>query len=409
MSELLLRVDKYLDGAEVPHGAVAQVLAFDSRGGRSPAADVRDVVVPVGGNVAPASIPVEPGDYLIEVLLPNGERTSAEVRAGEAPVSVDLAVTHSPREWLSWQHLVGGVPLRENMRPGRGAGPVRLEWLEGLPRGRVGLAGPGYPWRAVLAIVTGAEPAPEGLAVAPLTGESGWQLYRFGAAGALKWLDQEPEPGGPMRRRYLVARSGADVSLVPVPVPWPITSGGAAVVDVLVRDQPDGARILISPMDQYIAPVIGFLSAGSAQPARVLVDHARSRLFEKMVNPFAAAAGGYVLLATEETGDTAWHPLIANLAARFDWLPDGAVLQGRLLLRHRSGSADVHAARDSFMEAYRRGLPFYTLGLQWLVDGLRTFAGTGDEEAGRMLATVQEVAWHADLAQPFATLRSGTG
>ncbi|WP_163542313.1 hypothetical protein [Occultella kanbiaonis] len=408
MSELLLRVDKYLDGAEVPHAGVAQVLAFDSHGARAPAADVRDVIVPVGGNVVPASIPVEPGDYLVEVLLPNGERTSAEVTAADAPVSVDLAATHSPREWLSWQHLVGGVPLHEDMQPDRGAEPVRLRWLEGRHRGRVGPAGPPDPWREVLEIVAGAEPTPEEVAVAPLTWESGWQLYRFGAGGSLTWLAEDPVPGGPLPRRYLVARGGEGVTLVPVPVPWRMASGGAAAVDVLVRDLPDAPLILLSPMEPDLAPVLGFLSAGSAQPARVLVDHARSRLFEKMMNPLAAAAGGYVLLATEETGDTAWHPWIANLAAWFDWLPDGAVLRGRLLLRHRSGSDDVQAAREAFVTAYRRGLPFYTLGLQWLVDGLRTFAGAGDEEAGRMLTTAQEVAWHADLAQPFATLRSGS-
>ena len=85
-------------------------------------------------------------------------------------------------------------------------------------------------------------------------------------------------------------------------------------------------------------------------------------LFIKMSNPLAAAAGGYVLLATEQgTEPNDWHRWIENLCNWFEWLPDGAILHASLKLRHQYSDGDLDEARRMLIEAYRRGLPFYSV------------------------------------------------
>lgn len=409
MSELLLCATNYLDGGAVRNGAVAQVLAFDKRGRRKPSSDVLDIVIPVGSGVTPVSVPVAPGDYIVDVRLPNGERRSVEVTVKAEPVLAEIDVTHSPREWLSWQHYVGGVPLHPDLRAEGDAQPTSVAWVTGLEAGVPEQGAAADPWRTkILPVVLGEVPPPPGRALGQAHRESGWTQYRVGGGGDLEpWAQHDPVGGTYEPRRYLLVQTSASHWLVPAPVPWR-TLEGTAAVDLLVRDAPV-AQVAVSPVDPEIGPVLAYLMGGAAQDARLLVDRgeAKDLLFGKMMNPLAAAAGGYALLATEATGDTAWHRWIHNLAEWFDWLPDGAVQQGRLLLRHRRGPDDVHRARDAFVRAYARGLPFYTLGLIWLVDGLALFAGSGDAEAREMLAPVQEASWRVDLAQPFTTLRLG--
>ena len=413
-SAIRLWARKYLDGVNAPNGAVATVLAFDAEGRRTPAQDVPEVTVPIGWNVTPASVPVAPGNYLVELRLPNGELTSTEVTVTDQPVEVEIDLTHSPREWLSWQHFLGGVPLHEDLHTRQAGGPVEVRWLTGVGPRLFRTAG-GDPWRDLLAVVTRRRTPPRGRSLGPPHQESGWSHHRLGAQGRLdNWIQDDPHPGDHGEpRHYLLTRAGSTSWLLPAPIPW-WTRSGAVALDLLVRhqDQADAAgagQVMLSPLDPDIAPLLGYLMGGSARSARLVVDHAEARelLFLKFINPLAAAAGGYALLSSEETGDTAWHPWIRNLAARFEWLPDGAIQQGRLLLRHRRGPDDVARARAAFVDACARGLPFYTLGLLWLVDGLSLLADSGDEEARRLLAPVQEVSWHADLTQPFTTLRLG--
>jgi hypothetical protein len=161
----------------------------------------------------------------------------------------------------------------------------------------------------------------------------------------------------------------------------------------------------MSPRDPVVGSALGYMGTGSLANARVIFDRALTMLYRKQINPLAAAAGGYVILATDQgEPDQVWHEWIANLANRFPWLPDGMVLHGRLLLKHRRGEADVEAARRAFFEAHDRGIPYYSLGLQWLVDGLALLA-TRDKEARERLASAQEIAWMANLQQPFTTIR----
>lgn len=99
-----------------------------------------------------------------------------------------------------------------------------------------------------------------------------------------------------------------------------------------------------------------------------------------------------MLLATEhEAGEHEWHTWVKNLADLFEWLPDGMIQYGRLRLLRRQGESDIQEARAAFFQAYDRGLPYYSMGLQWLAEGLSLLASRDDVDARPRLASVQEV------------------
>lgn len=424
MATIALRLGRDVGGMALDQAAVAQIIGLAEDGSRLPTRDRRDVVIAAGWQAEPTKVPVEPGWYLIEARTPNGQVMPQQVEVAEgANVPVDLEGQQSPREWLGWSHLMGNV--RESATGGLigGAGggsapmppppppPPELLWLAEPAPALVDPHLGAEAWPLLAAAHEAADPMslvgrPVDQPMPPLRSEPAGDLYRLGSQGPLGWSDHDV-PAEPLTRRtWVAARLGEQLDLACLPVPWPTWGPGPSPVDVIVSqpDTPDGAMIAMSPMDPTFGPLMGFLGRSDYRCARQLVDSARERLFDKMYNPLAAAAGGYVLLATETTGDSDWHPWIANLANWFPALPDGAILHGRLLLRHRRGPDDVAHAAARFAEAAGRGLPYFTLGLQWLVEGLVALSAQ-DPVSAKLLEQVKPVAWLADPEQAFTTLR----
>jgi hypothetical protein len=85
-------------------------------------------------------------------------------------------------------------------------------------------------------------------------------------------------------------------------------------------------------------------------------------------------------------------------------LPDGAIQYASLGLRHSQTAEDLQEVRKAFIAAYGRGLPFYSVGLQWLLDGL-TRLSEDDARIARMAENVRRVAWRCNMQEPFTALR----
>jgi hypothetical protein len=112
--------------------------------------------------------------------------------------------------------------------------------------------------------------------------------------------------------------------------------------------------------DPDFASMAGFMTASTLPKAVVAVREAEKFLSGKLLNPLAAAAGGYVLLAAAlDSKDQHWHRWIDNLANLFPEIPDGAVLKASLRLRFPKDSKSTEEARVSLLEAFKRGIPYY--------------------------------------------------
>jgi hypothetical protein len=215
----------------------------------------------------------------------------------------------------------------------------------------------------------------------------------------------------PFPAQFCLARGVAGRGeLMALPIPWRSTYGGPlAVVDVVSVSTKDGeARLAGTVQDPQLGTYLGYLASGRLAEARAVIDQALELLFAKYENPFAAAAGGYVLIsAATARKDEPWREWVANLSRSFPWLPDGAVLHAWSLMAS-DDDEDIDRAREAFLEAYRRGLPVFAEGVRRLRNGLAMFLGedpTGEIKAA--LTVVEAVAERCNAQQVFTCIRLG--
>lgn len=423
MTTLGLRLVKNLFGGEdLPSdsGVVAIVHAL-SEPNKGTYFRQQTVTIPVGLSRGYSELDVPVGRYLVEAPLPNGDVVTQEVQV-DGPTNVDIETEDSPHEWLGWQHLVGNVTGRrthETQTPEAPSSVPTVLWLGDPvpPLGFYGFDGPGRDVWTLLDGVAASDPssvfsrlsqAPPEPPLAPSAGDTQVQLFRLTAHGP---QNQVVELGRFDGRRFLLVIDHRNVTLVALPFPWHETrSGQDAVAEVLVRRDeqqggwPDKPTVAVSLRDPQFGTLVGYLTQGAFPTAQRLLEPAREMLREKTLNPLAAAAGGYVLVGGDSEPGQQWHDWIANLANSFRWLPDGAIQRARLHLQLARDEKDLDLAHESLREAFGRGLPYFGLGLQWLVDGLAVFAEE-DVETAHMHDAVRRVAQRCNLQQPFTVLR----
>ena len=414
-------LDKWLEGQTTGPTIVTRIRPVRKKGTK-PVPPIT-MMIPAGKG-ATRSVDLRPGRYLFEAYLPSGEVTTltATVKArGNAPIV--LQAPDSPHEWLSWQHLAGqGRPS-----PPRAAGPADGVGIAPAPP----LAGPtdleivSLPVPILPALVEGwrsktaaklpwvPRPLPARANGGAALVDDGLTSYLFGP-GAWALGD---------RAYALVRRPPAGPPLLAVlPLPWSQADmSGDAPADVLVdaraalegetREWPVTMSIVVR--DNVMGPVIGYLTGGDLPAAARIVETAVDLLYGKVANPLAAAAGAYVLVRAHAQGKRPqWEPWLRNLRQWFTWLPDGSILDGWASLRGIGRPQDVPAAAASFVEAVTRGLPFYSVGVRMLFDGLSR--ADGELQAGQRppgfdtaLATVRMLALRVHVGQPFTLIRLG--
>jgi hypothetical protein len=158
---------------------------------------------------------------------------------------------------------------------------------------------------------------------------------------------------------------------------------------------------------------LGFLYSGQSDAAAVVLGQAQELLFEKDVNPVAAAAGAFGLLSmTEESNSRErpqWRNWIKNLYSRFPRLPDAAIAMAKLYVRYgedagtQSQDIDVEKLRRYVLDAVRRGLPYLTFGIRILSDGLLLLV-RDDEAAGRKGPMVDDTKRAHELVRQLGRL-----
>jgi len=410
-SGLKLRVSKYLMGTDIPrNGVIANIYALDPDKSQN---SKRNLVIPVGYGARYETVNLEPGNYLVEALLPSGDILSQEAatKEGQFP-EVDLQGEHSAHEWHSLHNLLGNVEAGDSYY--RSYDRVK-EWSS-------------------LDVWALRNPPPELRSGTP-EGSRAWQsLVKWTAKGSAQAMDDigpslevslpndrdgatqvhsfrmgaEHLPKEQLPRWYALAKSVKALQLVSVPAPWfNLDNSHELPVELLVRQSEGGdLEASFSVPDLDLSTALGYMSRGALQAAAHLVDQADAvnMLFLKWTNPLGAAGGAYILLGTQPLTDTRpWHEWVRNLMNHFPWLPDGAIQYAWLQLRQGSSPENRRRAREALIKAFSRGIPYYTLGLQWMIDGL-TLLGEDDKEAQRMLRSVQQVTWRADMSQTFTSI-----
>ena len=160
-----------------------------------------------------------------------------------------------------------------------------------------------------------------------------------------KLLGETPPPGH--SRHYLGLEDETGIrGLAVLPLPW-------RPIEIVLREPAAGSSFAESPVqpvitvdDPEVASLLGYLGRRDLQSAEAVLAQAAERLYEKLDNPFAAAAGAYILLAADglqEVSSKKWRSWINNLADWFKWLPDGSIQLAWLKLNSISPEVDTGA------------------------------------------------------------------
>lgn len=394
---------------------------------------LRQVPLPMGTGVAPAAFALPAGTYVVQAELPSGQILTEEVVLLDGGSDlVQLELTDSPYESHALQYVLGSiepggtyhsperypVPASDGSRsfhrrdPGALPGPPvpdapaevmllrrsserppRIDELAGLRE-----LDPPDAVHRVAELVAGVGPP---LPLAPAQPDPVSPIFRFDLSTLPSDLDGHPHC------QYVTVAAAGDVHLVTVPWPWPWT-GGDAAVDVMVnqRQSPTGSAVSVAVHDPAVGSGIGYLASGSLDKAAALLGDVESMLYGKVRNPLAAAAAGYVLIGTDHSGEPRrWDGWLVNLRDWFPGLSDGAVLWGARRLRTARTPGELDEAREALLEGYDRGLPVFTLGLSWLIDGLSAFPE--DPKCAEALLSTRRLCWQVDMREPFVVLRLG--
>lgn len=225
------------------------------------------------------------------------------------------------------------------------------------------------------------------------------------------WEIPPPVPHSGKTRVWIEVSSGDRRRIHSAPVPWTAFDWGDMVLLSTGSGESKSFDSDISLVDQRFAGIISYLASGAVSTAaRLLVDgqtdvlrDAGSMLRGKGQCPLGAAAAGYVLVGSSNLASPAkWHDWIANLNALFPWLPDGAILAARLRLLSARSEDEARAALPALKEALFRGLPFYSVGLGWLLASMKFFED--DPLISEVRPLVERVAAAIDMDAPFTTL-----
>lgn len=395
---------------------------------------VRQVALPLGWDASPAFFDLPAGHYVVEASLPSGQILSedVEVQAGRE-VTVQFDLTESPYESHTMQYVVGNIEpsaiyhsrqsypvpksygsrafatrdrARDDHDPGQlGAEVAMLDRVEAAPLSIEKLndlreLSPVEATQRVTDLLGGRKD--KSAAMSPRYPEQFSPIFRLDA-DTMANISTDGH-----LYQYLIAAVPGDAYLITTPWPWPDSSGGTITIEVLLnlRQSPTGSAVSVAVRDPAVGGGLGYLSSGALDKAAVVFTDVESMLYSKVSNPLSAAAGGYVLIGTETSGEPQhWDSWLGNLRQWFPQLSDGAILWGARRLRTARKQSDVDEARSALLEGYQRGLPVYTLGLTWLIDGLSAFPE--DPTCVAALQQVRQLCWRVDMREPFVVLRLG--
>jgi len=395
MSRLRIGLNTPLPGFSAPTDLVAVV--------RPAAGPTRFVPVPIGPSASHAGVELPDGPTLVELRLPNGRvlRQQVTMEPG-SDQAIDFELTTSVPDWLRLATLVSPRVARQeprstkmyqqSLRPAAESSTLDLvaddapaPWTTSIPRVQVARARSG-----VLASLVEVGPtAAARVGVLSVDADDDGLSLQFGG---------ELDGSIPVVFAHVPKSNGRSVCATMVPAPW--GDGGAVVQYLLNPAAPSqlGASVDVDVVvhDPEFAPLVAYLRGGDVESARTLMPliqrQATEMLYLKRRNPYAAAAGAYIMLRLgSRTERLSWT---YNLWTDFAWLPDGAIAHAAHLLaayRDEDQSA-LREAREALVAAAHAGPPVFTAGVRWLGDGLaelqssRWFRDDADVAAARSYA-----------------------
>lgn len=163
------------------------------------------------------------------------------------------------------------------------------------------------------------------------------------------------------------------------------------------------------------AGLLAFLARRDFESSAIVLDDLVGRrrgiqnaVAGKVENPVAAVAGALVAVATRRLAELKIpEKWLQNLVNWFPQLPDGPVILAHYYAsRGQAGPGDAEL-KKLLLEAYRRGVPLFSLSVDWLAQGLMDFAD--DSAVAAAAGTMRRLAQLSDPTRTFTVLRIPVG
>lgn len=185
-----------------------------------------------------------------------------------------------------------------------------------------------------------------------------------------------------------------------------------------------GSRMVVGVDDPKFSALLQFMQTGDLASSVSLLRQAENALYEKFMNPYAAAAGGYVLThAGYPLWNQDWGRWLHNLATHFPDIPDGHILLASLVLqgpeacKKRIPGYELNNAWQialaSVLESVKRGPPMYRFGLRMLSGSIAILNHLVDadhesrEQLNAAAEYVRNLSVRVDRNQPFCVFDVG--
>jgi beta-lactamase superfamily II metal-dependent hydrolase len=394
----------------VDAGAVATILRSDE-----PDKNPKQISVKLG-NITP--VEVRPGGYNIVVWMPDRKIFTRTVQVDENQIlRVSFESEASPHEWLAGAAATGVIrrsppPSAESQR-----GDLTVAAAASLEFSIIGHVG------IDLAVNFRTQPQ--------MKLDCSQDDGRLARIDVVDEINKRfiLEDAGPITRPFfaqIVSGTRRELAAIPaVGLTARNVAGGWNPYLVIDRAAPDRASLtkVVAEDTRWIG-LLGFLGARSFDLADKLLDTELKEKFHtalmgdqkptvdamdaieaKVRNPVAAAAGALVAVAaSRDDMKERWDAWLYNLANWFPNLADGPIILGRRLLMRARSANQIAVARDWFFKGFDRGVPVYSLSVDWLARGLESLPGE-DAELQRRRLVARSLANRVDTSQAFTVVR----
>jgi hypothetical protein len=390
-------------------GAVAEIINRGSE--QSP----REIAVSLGGET---QVDVSPGQYSIILRTPDGRVQSQDIKLADQQIGrVEFSMPESPHERLAAAMIAGAirepfldrnleVKSSESSTPDVASFRFDAREIEGA-------SSPTSTPFSVIAGIAGyincnleIEPLIEGNVRIPEIGN------RMGDGRFLDMAIQNAVPWGITREsnaRIVFAHIETPklVELVALPIAGSIDWNSSLLVDRLAENGASRTTAIVESAKW--SGLLGFLTARDAPSGITLFRESLKgaafyALQGKETNALAATAGALVLVSASYNEDqTRWDRWLHNLANWFPGLPDGAIILGRRLMMRARTETDIAEAGKWFVEGFNRGVPLYSLSVDWLNRGLESMPGDDSELVARRKAA-RKLASRVDPTRAFTVI-----
>lgn len=216
-----------------------------------------------------------------------------------------------------------------------------------------------------------------------------------------------------------------------IPHSWRVSpSNRPANLRAVVSGEPkDPSRLSLRVVvdDPSVTSILGFLQTGDLDSAERLIRKSVEYLYQKQLNPYAAAAATYAFVHAPGAVDLSepWPQWVRNLSNWYQDIPDGPILLSTLLLQRGAGENSVgrpnstpdqnrrgfHECRRLLLRAVCCGPPVFRLGLKLLAENIDIVRSLERElesptrELDRAAELVRWMSLRVDTSQPFTVMR----